>query len=85
MWLGVAINFALFICGKYRCVVNFMPNYTGIINNKDVAVKIFKMIPFYSKNPMINWINSSIGDYFFLVPKEIKIRKNISFDYHNKN
>lgn len=52
-----------------------MPNYTGIIDNKDVAVKIFNMRPFYGKNPMINWINSSIGDDFFLVPKEIKIRK----------
>lgn len=62
-----------------------MPNYTGIINNKDVAVKIFKMRPFHGKNPKINWINSSIGDDFFLVPKEIKIRKNILFDYHNKN
>lgn len=85
MWLGVVINFVFFICGKYRCVVNFMFNYIGIINNKDVVVKIFKMIFFYSKNFMINWINFLIGDDFLLVLKEIKIRKNILFDYYNKN
>lgn len=62
-----------------------MFNYIGIINNKDVVVKIFKMRFFYGKNFMINWINFLIGDDFLLVLKEIKIRKNILFDYYNKN